>query len=78
MSTVGMAAGLSALIQFLAFPFVVAWKLALRRPARVEAIPLDEPSAARTWRVSGFGAGRRAVKTVAARIREGREPALPE
>jgi hypothetical protein len=77
MTTVGLAGGLSRLIQLVAFPFVFAWKVALRRPAKVEAVPLDDPAAARSWQVAGYGEGRRAMRAVADRIRAGGEPALP-
>jgi hypothetical protein len=78
MTTVHMAAGLTALIQLALFPFVVVWKLALRRPVRVEAVPIDDPADARSWQIAGFGPGRRAVRTLRDRIRAGAEPALPE
>jgi hypothetical protein len=77
-TTVGTAAALSALIQVAAFPLVVAWKLALRRPVKIEAVPLDNPPEAHSWHVVGYGAGRRAIQTLCDRIRSGAEPALPE
>ena len=78
MTTVHVAAGLSALIQLAVIPLVVAWKLALRGPVRVEAVPIDDPAAARSRQVAGFDAGRRAVRTLRDRVRAGAEPALPE
>ena len=76
-TTVGLAGALSRLIQLVAFPIVVAWKVALRRPLRVEAVPLDEPGAGHEWQVAGLGPSRAAVRTLAERIRSGAEPALP-
>ena len=77
MTTVGLAGALTRLIQLVGLPFVVAWKIALRRPAKVEAVPLDDPDDARSWQVAGYGAGRHAMQVVAERIRAGHEPALP-
>jgi hypothetical protein len=78
MTTVHMAGALSALIQLAVFSLVVAWKPAPRRRVRVEAVPIDDPTAARSCESAGFGPGRRAVRTLSGRIRAGAEPALPE
>ena len=51
--------------------------LALRRPATVEAVPLDDPGDVRSRQVAGYGAGRRAARARADRVRSGGEPDLP-
>src|SRR5437763_6077265 len=73
----GIAAGLTAMIETVALPFVVTFKVVFRRPFRVEAIPLDAPKDLQAWQVPGLRASGRAVKGVRARIRAGGEPALP-
>jgi hypothetical protein len=73
----GMAAGLTAMIETVGLPFVVAWKVVFRRPFRVEAVPLERPKEAQSWHVVGLRESRRAARGVRDRIRSGGEPALP-
>jgi hypothetical protein len=73
----GMAAGMTAMIETVALPFVVAFKVVFGRPFRVEAMPLDSPKDVESWQVPGLRASGRAAKGVRARIRAGGEPALP-
>src|SRR4051794_4976631 len=73
----GMAAGMTAMIETVALPFVVAFKVVFRRPFRVEAMPLDRPEDVQSWEVVGLRASGRAAKGVRGRIRAGAEPALP-
>jgi hypothetical protein len=73
----GMAAGLTAMLETAAFPFVVAWKIAFRRPFRIEAVPLERPTEAQSWQVRGLRESGRAARGLRDRIRSGGEPALP-
>src|SRR3954452_23752150 len=73
----GMAAGLTAMIETVALPFVVTFKVVFRRPFKVEAFPLDDPKERQSWQVPGLRASVRAAKGVRARIKSGAEPALP-
>jgi hypothetical protein len=77
MGVTGMAAGLTAMIETVALPFVVTFKVVFRRPFRVEAFPLDEPNERQSWQIPGLRASGRAAKGIRARIKAGAEPALP-